>query len=111
MRKKKENRRRTNKMKYVPTIAEKKRGKNRKIARPETDDLLHVRVPVEFLALLALEAMPMSRFPPTNANISKISTEGSFISYRCSSTILSKLEMLLRLCFVSFGFLQLLFLR
>jgi len=71
MRKKKENRRRRN---------ESNKGENRKIAGPEIDDLLHVRVPVEFLTLLGLEAMPMSRFPPTNANIRKISTEGRFIS-------------------------------
>jgi hypothetical protein len=77
-RKKKENRRCTNKV----IVGDRK--------QPGTDDLLHVRVPV-FLVLLALEAMPTSRFPPANANISKISTEERSISYHYASTISSRL--------------------
>jgi hypothetical protein len=48
-----------------------------------------LNVPVELLALLALEEIPMSIFPPTNANISNTSVEGSLISYSCASTIQS----------------------
>jgi len=107
MRKKKENRRRRN---------ESNKGENRKIAGPEIDDLLHVRVRCTCGVLDAswVRGDAHEQISSNKCGYQKNQHRGTLhllISYRCSSTILSKLEMLLRLCFVSFGFLKLLFLR
>jgi hypothetical protein len=65
---------------------EKNRIRMNKMARgkKQRKNCCLLNVPVELLALLALEEIPMSIFPPTNANTSNTSVEGRLISYSCA---------------------------